>query len=134
MVMFIINPEDVLAGFEQQVSTEQYPLIQDKIEEAELILEGRLGDLDAWTSTDFRQRAIQRVVVRVVQRVLRNPVGARTESETMGPWSSSFTIDPRVASGTVWVTDDDWALLGVGDPASQVGTIRVRHRHHEWFR
>lgn len=108
---------DVTDGYEGTVPDDQLGWLSEQITEAELVLEVRLGDLAVWADTDLRRRALRAVVRRVVRRVLRNPAGYRSESDG----DVSYTLDPRVASGAVWVTDEDWALLGVG--GRRVGTI-----------
>lgn len=122
--MALTTISDVTDGFEGPVDlATQSQWLQDQIDEAELVLEARLGDLATWANTDLRRRLVVRVVVRMVRRVLRNPVGARSDAETIGPMSHSQTFDPRVSSGSIWATNDDWSLLGVG--ASRVGTIKL---------
>lgn len=112
---------DITFGFVGDVPDAE--VILDKIDEVELILRRRLGDLDVWASTDLRADALRTVVKRAVRRVLANPMGARSVTESIGPMSSSYTLDPRAASGTLWITNDDWALLGVGQ--RKPGTIRL---------
>lgn len=118
-----IQVDDILDGFEGTVTTAQYPWVTDLIAEAQLVLESQLGELQVWTDTDLRSRALVLVVKRMVRRVLRNPSGARSDTESVGPYSQSSTLDPRVSAGSIWATDDDWALLGVS--SRKVGTIKV---------
>jgi phage pi2 protein 07 len=112
---------DVTAGYVGDIPPDE--VILDKIEEVELIITRRLGDLTVWADTDVRARALRTVVKRAVRRVLSNPMGARSVTEGMGPFSHSYTLDPRASSGTLWVTTDDWLLLGVGQ--RKPGTIKV---------
>lgn len=121
--MALTTVNDVTDGFEGVVDDSQTAWLNDLLVEAELVLEARLGDLTVWANTGLRQRLVRRVVVRMVRRVMRNPVGARSDAETIGPISHSQTFDPRVSSGSIWATSDDWNLLGVG--ASRVGTIKL---------
>lgn len=121
-----VETSTVLQGYEWPFDPEDptrgLPWLQDQIDEAELILERRLGDLAAWADADatgLRARAVQRVVTRMVRRVMRNPEGMTSETE--GDYS--YRLDPRVASGSVWVTDDDWVLLGVAP--RRAGSIRL---------
>lgn len=118
-----VQVSDILDGFEGTVPTDQYTWVQELIEEAELVLESQLGDLDTWANTDLRGRTLLQVTKRMVRRVLRNPVGERSETEGIGPYSQSVTLDPRVSAGSIWATDDDWALLGVS--LAKVGTIKI---------
>ncbi len=109
-------------------------ILQVRIDEAELALRLRIGDLATWVAagdTELRAEQVKTVVRRVAQRAVRNPQGLK--SEQSGDYG--YSIDPRVASGTVWITDDDWALLGLPTSTQgRVGTIRlatgVRRRRH----
>lgn len=124
--MAYVNSEDVLDGYEGVFDPASMTWLQTKIDEAELLLESRLGPLTDWADTDYRQRALRTVVARMVQRVLTNPRGATQQSETTGPFTDQWTLDPRVASGSIWVTTDDWVLLGLSSlVGSQVGTISL---------
>lgn len=123
--MSYVDTRTVLTGFDgtiDQNDPAQLQRVEDTIVEAELVLERRLGDLTAWAAGDptgLRERALRQVVKRVVRRVLRNPDGMTSETE--GDYS--YRLDPRVASGSVWVTDDDWTLLGVAP--RRVRSIRL---------
>lgn len=121
--MFTVSVDDITTGYEGTVTETQIPWVQELIEEAELVLESRLGNLAAWAGTDLRSRSLALVVKRMVRRVLRNPAGERSDTESIGPYSQSSTLDPRVSAGSIWATDDDWALLGVS--SRKVGTIKV---------
>lgn len=123
--MAYVSTSAILTGFQGHFDSGDPKSMQwlaDQIEEAELVIEARIGDLATWVAADptgLRARTLRRVVIRVVRRVLRNPEGYKAEAD--GDYS--YQLDPRVASGSTWVTDDDWALLGVG--ARRVGTIRL---------
>jgi hypothetical protein len=112
---------DVTAGYLGDVPPDD--AILDKIDEVEVILARRLGDLTAWASTDLRARSLRTVVKRAVRRSLANPLNARSVTESIGPSALSYTLDPKSSSGNPWLTDDDWALLGVG--VRKPGTIRL---------
>jgi hypothetical protein len=118
----LTSPDEVTFGYVGDVPDVE--VILDKIREVELILARRLGDLTVWAGDDpLRGEAVRTVVKRAVRRVLSNPMGARSVTEGMGPFSHSYTLDPRASSGTLWVTTDDWQLLGVGQ--RKPGTIRL---------
>jgi hypothetical protein len=114
----------VLNGYEGTFDAEdadQMAWLVDQITEAELLIERRVGDLTTWAagdSTGLRGRALEQVIKRVVRRVLRNPEGYKAETD--GDYS--YQLDPRVASGSIWVTDEDWGLLGLG---SRIRSIRL---------
>jgi len=121
--VFVI-PTQVLTGYEGTFSGDA-AWLHSKIDEAALILRGRLGDLDAWIGTDsYRRDALTVVIGRMVRRVMRNPQGLR--SETAGDYS--YTREASASSSSLYVADDDWALLGLPAQATPaIGTIGVTH-------
>ena len=76
------------------------------------------------------QRLYEAVVCRVAARVLRNPEGYRSEQEG----SYNYHLNPAVASGTLWFTDDDEADLTGSHPRGPgiVGTFTIG-RHQPGF-
>lgn len=117
--MTYLDPALILQGFDQMILDTRMGSVLDQLQEAETVLAARLGDLTVWASTPQRQAALRVVLKRMVRRVLRNPDGYTQESGE----AYSYSLNPRVASGSIWVTDDDWALLGVG--GSKPKTIPV---------
>jgi hypothetical protein len=134
-----ITTFDIVAhGYKPAVPASDTAFIEDAIDEAEMILEARLGDLEAWIALatapaerDRRRRRLQRVVTRMVRRVMRNPSGMA--SETDGDYS--YARASGLASGEVYVAASEWKLLGVRNKGFK--TIRVglpqdspRNMHH----
>jgi hypothetical protein len=112
---------DVTTGYLGDVPPDDY--LTSKIDEVELILARRLGDLQVWADSDLRARALRVVVARAVRRALSNPMNARSVTEAIGPMSHSYTLGPEAGSGGITVTAEDWALLGVG--VRKPGTIKL---------
>jgi hypothetical protein len=112
---------DVTTGYLGDVPPDDY--LTSKIDEVELILARRLGDLQVWADSDLRARALRVVVARAVRRALSNPMNARSVTEAIGPMSRSYTLEGGASAGAVAVTPDDWALLGVG--VRKPGTIKL---------
>jgi hypothetical protein len=118
---------DIVAnGYKPAVPTSDTEFVEDAIDEAEMILESKLGDLTAWIdrgATEVirgkRKRKLQRVVTRMVRRVMRNPSGFA--SETDGDYS--YARPSALASGEIYVGPAEWSLLGVA--TRTFGTIRV---------
>lgn len=128
--MSLITFEEIQGGYEDPIGEAQRTYVEGKIAEAEVVLATKLGDLQTWVDTDNRRKGLETpeqrrtvlltVVRRIVYRVLRNPKGYTSESE--GEYS--YGVNARVASGTIWVTDEDWDLLGVG-ARRRVGSHRL---------
>lgn len=120
--MSLVQPEDVMTGYEADFPDADLGKVQALIDEAELELETKLVDLPTWAAGNAKRlQALKIVVRRMVHRVLRAVAGGAMNSQTAGPFA--YTINPLTASGTVWVTRQDWRLLGVRN--SRAGTIRV---------
>lgn len=113
--------EVVTKGYKPAVPDSDREFVEDAIDEAELILESRLGDLATWIAVDpdKRTRRVQRVVTRMVRRVMRNPSGFA--SETDGDYS--YARPSALASGEIYVGAAEWRLLGVRNKGFK--TIRV---------
>lgn len=70
-------------------------------------VEERMADPD--TGVDFTADVVQ-VQAQAVIRVLKNPDGKRSESIDDYSW----TRDRSMSAGVLYVTEDEWNLLGVG--------------------
>lgn len=66
------------------------------------------------------ERAWIKTVTDVVMRVLRNPAGHQSESDGVYNYSDRSTV----ASGDMWLTKNDLAVLN-GSDGTMPGTIRV---------
>lgn len=79
-------------------------------------------DLDARLADGRTSAAAVRiVVVRMVLRVLRNPEGFKNEQA--GDYG--YSVDTAVASGRLFLTADDLALLGLGSRSRRLGTMKI---------
>lgn len=118
---------DIVAhGYKPAVPDSDTDFVTDAIAEAEMLLEVRLGDLEAWIAAAGdssqqakRRRRLTRVVTRMVRRVMRNPDGFTSESA--GDYS--YARAGALASGEIYAGKAEWSLLGVRTQG--FGTIRV---------
>lgn len=118
---------DLQVGFPNEITDEIYAT--GLIEKAERKLAVRLGDLTVWANTPERLQAVKDVVSEMVQRVLRSG-GSEMKSESDGEYS--YTIDPRVSSGSLWITDENWAQLLGPDVANDTGMGTIRLSIPDW--
>lgn len=65
------------------------------------------------------------VEVAIVERVMRNPDGRRSESKTGDDYTHSWTLDNAVSTGGLYLTADERELLAPSVPRLSVGTIRL---------
>lgn len=106
----------VTKGYKPAVPDSDQDFVEDAIDEAEMLLEARLGDLESWIASaptpearQKRRRRLQRVVTRIVRRVMKNPDGFTSESA--GDYS--YARAGALASGQIYVALTEWNLLGV---------------------
>lgn len=124
--MSITQVQDVRDAYEGDIPADRDAWLAGRIAAAELMLSRRIGDVAAWVGVDsVRRAALVEVVAGMVLRLVRNPGALRSETEVIGPTSYSTSVDPRAASGTLWVTADDLALLGVGGDMPRTMWARV---------
>lgn len=106
--MAYATPADVEISLGRDLSASETTQVTGLLERAELIITRRITDLTDRIADDA---ALEDVVVMVeadvVARVIRNPDGNRQESID----DYSYTRDPNVAAGYLYLTDEEWALL-----------------------
>lgn len=125
----ITLPADVKVGYKGPGADDQ-DYVAELITLAERKLASRLGELATWVGTDDRRRqAVKDVVSEMVKRVLRSG-GSEMKAESDGEYS--YEVDPRVSSGSLWVTDENWETLMGPDPDPGVGTIRLKIPEYRW--
>lgn len=101
--------DDVVSGFDGAVDKNRYDFIDEMIARAHRKLVSEVGDV-AVLIAGGRTTAlcVRDVICNMVTRVARNPDGVRTQ--TAGPFS--YTTDPQVAAGRLYLTREDRKLLG----------------------
>lgn len=93
-------------------------VVEQLIVDAEDLIRYEVPDVEDRIADDVLDVArLARVVANVVIRHLRNPQGLRSQQESTGPFSSSFTVAGD-RPGELWLSDADRALLS-GDSASR---------------
>lgn len=79
---------------------------------------------------------VANVVATIVKRLSDNPQGAASKSETVGPYSASFTFAAQgetATRGELQVTQSDLdALRPAGRTSQRVGSIRLRPGLAPW--
>lgn len=112
--MALAQVDDVAARLGREMEPAERDLTETLLDDAELILRGRVPELPERAGADKNYRdLVVMVEANMVARVLRNPDGFRQESEG----GYSYTVDTRAAAGFLTVLADEWKLLGVRDGA-----------------
>lgn len=121
MTMFA-TVDDVIARWDGTIALEQLESITTMLSDAErkVAADRRVRSAGGLMALIIAGRTtaedVKLVLCDMVIRVLRNTGGVRTQ--TVGPFS--YTLDQQVASGRLFVSREDWALLGVRAGAATV--------------
>lgn len=105
----IATQEDVELRLGRPLTIEEAARVPGLMEEAEILIEGYLGELP-----EFPDRAIVVVASRMVSRVLEAPTdGFSTESTsyTAGPFGMTKKYAAGASGGAPWLTASDKASL-----------------------
>lgn len=119
--MALIDVDDVQLGFKPTIPEEDEPYVTELIEEAEITLESRIGDLDRWVNADPKKlKRVRLVLKHMIRRLLISPDGLL--SETDGDYTYTRARE-LVGTGAVRVIQDDLRLLGIA--RGRARSIRV---------
>lgn len=108
--MAYATPADVAVRWGRELSVEETASVSVRLEDVERMIRRRIPDLDAKvTSGVINVDDVVQVESDSVLRLARNPEGYK--SETDGDYT--YTLNNDLTSGTLGITDDEWAILGV---------------------
>lgn len=136
--MTYATPDDVAVElgrppFDEKADAAQIAQIQRWLDRTEAIIRLRIPDLDDRVAAGTPPEAVVvDVESAVVARKVLNPNGltSKAQTRTLDDWSEtqSETIGSDYMDGTLQLTDDEWALLGLSSgeaftitPYGQVG-------------
>lgn len=127
-----VTATDVPAHYHGDVEDFSADFLNGKLGEVVDQIHSRWGTLVAarLESGRLTERLFKSVVVRVASRVFSNPEGFRKENG--GQYG--YELNPAVASGTLWFTDDDqYDLTGIHPKRSPVlGTATIGRHVPRW--
>lgn len=116
--MAVTKFDDIVARARpsRPILSEDEQWITGKIDEAEMLLETRRGDLEVWIAAGGtpalvakRRKAVITVVNRMIERFVKNPDGLFTETDG----NYSYGRDRGLTAGEITANIRDWQLLGV---------------------
>lgn len=112
--MAYASSADVIAAYEVPIPPESVARVDNLLATASIMLDARVPSLAARVSSDFALADLAKVVVvNAVMRVLRNPSGFRTQTQTTGPFTTYVSADAGSAS---WFLPEELELLTPADP------------------
>lgn len=85
-------------------------VLETRLNDVELMLRSRIANFDARVAADpYYRQTVVKVEADAVLRLLRNFEGIRQEAEG----NYSYALSAAVASGYLWIMDQEWQELGV---------------------
>lgn len=112
--MAFTSPFDVAVRLGRDLTDAEKLQAQSWLTDVETLIRSRVSDY-ATRVGDLDFVALVRLVeVKAVRRVFLNLKGARQHSETIDDFTQSDTFDTTISGSDLFVTDDEWQLLGVG--------------------
>ena len=118
--------DDVADRYEADMPTERQSWVELRIDDAEAELLGLVPDLqDPGEVPADRAGRVRRLICDKVLALFRNPDGAVTISNTLGPYAASRTLTGKTGS---WVsfTADELAAVGYVAPTGTTGSVALR--------
>jgi hypothetical protein len=109
--MAYATADDVATRWGRELTAEETTMVNVRLEDVERMIRRRIPDLDAQiTAGTINVDDVVQVESDSVLRLARNPEGYI--SETDGDYT--YKLSEAFASGALGITDDEWAILGVG--------------------
>lgn len=105
--MGFADPSNVAALLGRTFTADEDAQASALIEAAELIITSKVTDYSTYAPM------IALVSAKAVRRVFLNPGGIRQHSETLDDYTQSDTLDVSISAADIYITDEEWALLGV---------------------
>jgi hypothetical protein len=113
------TPDDVAARLGRPLTPEQIIQVQAWLDDIEAEIRSKVPNLDVLAADPDYLALLIRVECAAVLRVVRNPDGKMTERIDDYSW----TRDQSTASGSLFLTDDEWGLL-TPESSTEAFTIR----------
>ena len=108
--MAYATADDVATRWGRELTAEETSMVEVRLEDAERMIRRRIPDLDNQIDTGtIDVDDVVQVESDCVLRLARNPEGYI--SETDGDYT--YRLSEAFAAGTLGITDDEWAILGV---------------------
>jgi hypothetical protein len=116
--MAYASPFDVSARLGRELTDAETVQAVVYLNDVEAEISSRLGDLTGRVNDAVFLALLVRVEASAAKRVFLNPGGIRQHSESVDDYSQSDTYDTSISTGGLYVSDDEWVLLGGGSSGS----------------
>lgn len=102
--------EDVQLRFFRELTDEEKPLVEKRLQDAENKIRRRISDLDDRVAGDpAYEDLVRQVCADAVIRLVRNPEGYIQETDG----NYTYQLSHSSADGRLTITPEEWADLGV---------------------
>lgn len=116
-----VTVDHLTHSYEGNLDPNKHDFYQAKIDEAaRMLIHKRRALVDRLQKGQVDQGIVIDVVIRAVERFLRNPRGIQTESDD----GYSYTLNPTYASGDIWFPDSDLNLIYQRPLPARTVTVR----------
>ncbi len=126
--MAFATPSDVEVRLGRSLTDSETGQAVAYLDDVEAEIAGRLGDLTGKVTDPVFLALLIRVEASAAKRVFLNPGGIRQHSESVDDYSQSDTYDTSISTGGLYVSDDEWVLLGGGSSGSGSFSMAVGFR------
>lgn len=116
--MAYAQPQDVATRLGRDLTDAEIVQAVAYLDDVEAEISSRLGDLTGRVTAPTFLALLVRVEATAAKRVFLNPGGIRQHSESVDDYSQSDTFDTSISTGGLYVSDDEWLLLGAGSSGS----------------
>jgi hypothetical protein len=116
--MAFASPSDVEARLGRSLTDAEIGQAAAYLDDVEAEIISRLGDITGRATDPVFLSLLVRVEASAAKRVFLNPGGIRQHSESVDDYSQSDTYDTSISTGGLYVSDDEWMLLGGGSSGS----------------
>lgn len=112
--MAYATPGDVVARLGRDLTDAETIQALAYLDDVEAEIRTRITGLASLVDDVDYMTLVVRVEANAAKRVFLNPGGIRQHSESVDDYSQSDTYDTAISTGGLYVSDDEWRLLGAG--------------------
>ena len=117
--MSFAGPADVAALLGRSLSSSEDMQVSALLDAVEIVIRQRVSDvMERAIADELFMSLVCLVEAKAVRRVMMNPDGVRQRSETVDDFTQSETLDTAVSTGDIYLTDDEWQLIGGGSSSA----------------
>jgi hypothetical protein len=126
--MSYATPSDVAVRLGRALTDAEVAQSLAYLDDIEAEIRSRFSDVDSRALDANYLALLIRVEATAAKRVFLNPGGIRQHAESVDDYSQSDTYDTAISAGALYVSDDEWRLLGIGSSGSGSFSMAVGYQ------